>query len=265
MLITSGGDGTVHGILSILGEDKRFASTMPLLALFPHGTTNVTAKDIGLQSPHPRLLKHIARLERTNGLQSYILTRHSLRVENLANRPPQHGFIFAAGAPSQATKKVQLESNAKGWTGNAAVGKMLLGDIARKISGRDPSLGGMLIPQDMQMKTRSGQSFNGKTLAIVATTLNTLVLGAKPFWNQGIEPIHVTRIGNFKDQFLISLYRIFYGNKNKLPKDIYQSFSGEGFELKLDSDIVIDGEFYPACKSTPLEITTGPKFRFLRL
>jgi len=122
----------------------------------------------------------------------------------------------------------------------------------------------MLIPQDMHMKARRDQIFEGKTLTILASTLNTLVLGTKPFWNQGEEPIHIIRIGDFKDPFLTSLYRIFYGDKNKLPKDIFQSFSDEGFELKLGSDIVIDGEFYPAHETSPLKITLGPEFRFLR-
>ena len=265
LLIISGGDGTVHGILSHLGEDQRFTAAMPLLALFPHGTTNVTAKDISLKSPHPRLLKRIAHLAESGTLHEHTHTRHSLRVENLVNLPPQHGFIFGAGAVSQATRKVQTDSNAKGWTGNAAVGKMLLGDILRKISGRDPSLGGMLTPQPMHMKARSGQIFDGKTLTIIATTLNRLVLGARPFWNQGNHPLHITRVGDFRDRFLTSLYRIFYGDKSKLPAEIFQSFSDEGFDLKLDSDIVIDGEFYPARNSAPLKVTLGPEFRFLRL
>ncbi len=265
LLITSGGDGTVHGILSLLGEDERFAAAMPLLALLPHGTTNITARDISLKSPHPGQLERIMQVAKTKNLQNVTLTRRTLRVENLAGLPPQHGFIFAAGAVAKATRKCQLEANAQGWTGNAAVGKMLLGDVVRKLSGKDPSLGGMLNPLDMHMRAKNGGSFSGKTMTIIATTLDNLVLGANPFWNQGKEPLHITRVAHFSDKFLTSLYHILYGNKSKLPGDIFQSFSDEGFELKISSDIVIDGEFYAAREEAPLKISAGPLFRFLRL
>ncbi len=264
LLIISGGDGTAHAIISILGEDERFASP-PILAILPHGTTNVTANDIGLKSPSPQQLARIMQLANSDDLQNHIITRRPIRVANLAGMPPQHGFIFGAGTVAVATKRCQSGANASGWTGNTAVAITLAGDLIRKIFGTDHTLGGLLETLDMRLETANGKNWRGETLTVLATTLNNLVLGAKPFWNQGAEHIHITRIGRVPDNFFTSLYHILYGNKAKLPDDVFQSFSDNAFELKLSAGIVIDGEFYQASNETPLKISTGPEFSFVRL
>ncbi len=264
LLAISGGDGTAHAIISLLGEDERFANP-PILAILPHGTTNVTANDIGLKSPSPHQLARIMQLAGNGSLQNHIITRRPIRIANLAGRPPQHGFIFGAGTVAEATRRCQSGANASGWTGNTAVAMTLAGDLMRKIFGADHTIGGLLKTTDMHLATANGKNWQGETLTVLATTLDNLVLGARPFWNQGEEHIHITRISRIPDNFFTSLYHILYGNKNKLPDDIFQSFSDNGFELKLDADIVIDGEFYRALSETPLKISTGPQFSLVRL
>src|SRR5262249_37494331 len=46
-IFISSGDGTVHAVQTDLAERRPF-SVLPQLALLPHGTTNMTAADLGL-------------------------------------------------------------------------------------------------------------------------------------------------------------------------------------------------------------------------
>ena len=48
-LFVSSGDGTVHAVQTDLAERRPFP-TLPELALLPHGTTNMTAADLGLSA-----------------------------------------------------------------------------------------------------------------------------------------------------------------------------------------------------------------------
>ena len=114
-LFISSGDGTIHAIQTELAERKPFKS-IPRLSLLPHGTTNMTAGDIGFR--HKALqaqADHIARLE-----PNVIRERPTIRVANPRDGRPRHGMFLGTGATSEATLFCQRVFNARGVKGNWA-------------------------------------------------------------------------------------------------------------------------------------------------
>jgi len=261
MVIVSGGDGTAHAVISLLGErdpdEKR-----PLLALLPHGTTNVTALQVSLRKPDPRQLR---RLAAPAGSRPPTCRKHTVRVANLTDQPPLHGFINAVGVIASGTARCQTNLNQSGWTGNFAVALSMINDLIKKVLSRDPEAGGLLTPVSMRLTTADGRDYDEDTLTILISTLDRLVLGSSPFWNLAEGALHVTRVSKNPPDFITNLYRILFGNKHKLPASHFQSFSGDALTLTLDGEVLIDGEFYTASSQVPLEISAGPEFEFVRL
>ena len=264
LVIISGGDGTVHAVISILAETIA-EDRLPFIATLPHGTTNVTSLQVSLRKPDPRQLRALNQLV-ANGLTAEnICKRRSICVANLSHQPPLHGFINAAGAVASATSRCQTDLNQKGWTGNVAVAMSLVKDLTKKLFSKDPEVGGLLAAIPMELKTDKKQHFEGDTLTVLISTLDRLVLGADPFWNTGNGALRITRVAKNPPEFFRNLYRILFGNKSKLPESHFQSFSADTLTLKVDGEILIDGEFYQASSQTPLKISSGPEFAFIRL
>lgn len=264
LVIVSGGDGTAHAVISLLAE-KQPEDQMPLMALLPHGTTNVTALQTSMRKPQPAQLARIAKAFLGGMPDELISRRRSIRVANLVGQPPLHGYINATGAVASATLRCQTNMNNKGVTGNVAVALSLIGDLAKQFFSSDPEAGGLLTPIPIELRTQEGRNLDGLTLTVLISTLDRLVLGSRPFWNQTGEPLHVIRAEANPPGVFINLYRVMFGDKSRLPKSHFSSFSSLALTQTLTGDVLIDGEFYRADEKTPLEISAGPELRFVRL
>ena len=93
LIAISGGDGTVQAVQTALAATKSYKS-LPRLAILPHGTTNMTAADVGLRIASPdrvaELLGRPSYLRRATAVK----VRRSVKVSNLLDTPPQHGMFF---------------------------------------------------------------------------------------------------------------------------------------------------------------------------
>lgn len=264
LVVISGGDGAVHAVLSLLAE-RTGEDNQPLLALLPHGTTNVTSLQLSQRKPDPKQLTRICALAEAGVPAQHLSHCRTVRIANLLGQPPLHGFINASGVVASATRRCQTNLNQNGWTGNVAVALSLIADLTKKIFSRDPEAGGLLKSVPMELKTMEGVIHDGGTLSVLISTLDRLVLGSCPFWNIGEAPLRVARVAENPPAFFTNLYRILFGNKDKLPPSHFQGFTTNALTLKVDGEILIDGEFYSASAQTPLEISAGPEFRFVKL
>jgi diacylglycerol kinase (ATP) len=94
-LFISSGDGTIQAIQTELAERKPF-NVIPRLSLLPHGTTNMTAADLGF--PYRGLqaqADYILRLE-----AKQLRERPTLRAVNPRDGKPRHGMFLGTGAAS---------------------------------------------------------------------------------------------------------------------------------------------------------------------
>ena len=114
-LFISSGDGTIQAIQTDLAERKPF-KVIPRLGLLPHGTTNMTAADLGF--PHRGLQAQADYITRLEAKQ--LRERPTLRVANPRDGRPRHGMFLGTGAASEATLFCQRVFNAKGVKGDWA-------------------------------------------------------------------------------------------------------------------------------------------------
>lgn len=167
-LFISSGDGTVQAIQTWICETGKFAN-FPALCLLPHGTTNMTAADLGFQrKPIDEQARFISELNPRE-----IRKRATLRVANPKGRGALHGMFFGTGAVAEATRYCQVAFNDKGVGGNWATFATLATVAAKSIflapNPNDPNRFDK--PYDITLDVDGNNICKGPQLLMLATTL----------------------------------------------------------------------------------------------
>lgn len=264
-LFISSGDGTVQEIQTRIAEDGRFAQ-MPALCLLPHGTTNMTAADLGFRSKSLRMQRDYIQFRGWRGQMAKRARRPTLRIANPADGKARHGMFLGGGAIAAATLYCQSAYNAKGVRGQKAAlatfakaaGKALFGGRAR---ADDESR----FDRPFPMTVRHGGDIlaRGDQLAILATTLEKLVLGARPFWGGRGGDVRLSLFG-YPPPFLPRWlpFVLYGGEERKMPAGM-TSLCLEAFEVETQSGFVLDGEPFDPPESAPLRVSRGADFTYL--
>jgi hypothetical protein len=104
----------------------------------------------------------------------------------------------------------------------------------------------------------------GTYLFILASTLDRLLLGARPYWGDQQEPLHFTCVRESPRGFWRSLLPLLAGRGRKLREpDGYYSWNARAVDIAMEGYFVIDGELYSAGDGGPLRLTTTGPAAFL--
>lgn len=266
LLAVSGGDGTLQASQTFMAESKSF-KTLPRLAVLPHGTTNMTAADVGLSVKKPErvadLLSRPGYLKRATAIR----TRRTVRVENLADTPPQHGMFFGTGAIYRAVVLCQRDIHGMGLKGDLAPAVTLATALAKSLFSRadadqDPDRIDRGYPMSITVDGEVKAAFD--QLLFLVTTLNKLILVSRPFWNVGDADLKASAIAYPHPSILRYLVPVLYGKPDRnLPEPDFMSFTGEEIGLSTEASVVIDGEMFDAPATGEIKISAGPAFEYL--
>src|SRR5690625_961951 len=131
ILAIAGGDGTVQAVMTELLEMRPFGAQQPLLALLPRAMTNMTAADVGLRGRPAPVLRRLLRLAQQDELRRHLRRRAILRLQGIAQTPPQRGMFFGAAAIYQAIEICRRRVHALGfeadWAAGVTIAGLLLG------------------------------------------------------------------------------------------------------------------------------------------
>lgn len=259
-LFISSGDGTIQAIQTDLAERRPFAA-LPRLSLLPHGTTNMTAADLGFA--HRSIEAQAAFIA---ALQpSDLRRRPTVRAVNPHDGHPRHGMFLGAGAVAEATLFCQKAFNANGVKGGWGVGLTLAQSVLRYLFTRPD-------PQD---RTRFDRPFDialevggravtaGDQLLVLSTTLDKLVLGTRPFWGGKSGPIRSTAIPYPVPSVGRWLVPMMYGREDRKTPPGATSFCSSDLVVRTREMFVIDGEFFAAPEDGRLRVETGPVFTYV--
>jgi diacylglycerol kinase (ATP) len=259
-LYISSGDGTIQAIQTILAEKPIF-KILPQLCLLPHGTTNLTAADLGFKY---RKLDTQAAFISSNIAQDR-RKRHTIRVINPAEGGTRHGMTLGVGAAAEATKYAQTAFNRKGVKGNFATIATMGGGFAKAIFTK-PNLADPRRfdkPYNMKLAVSNVLQCEGPQLMLMATTLEKMFFNIKPFWGGKSGPIRLSVFPYPVPNLLRWIVPILYGSENRAVPKGALSFSTSQFRIETLHRFVIDGEFFYGPSSGPLHVETGPEFTFI--
>ncbi len=263
LLAVNSGDGTVQAVLTEL-KRRGDAARMPLLALMNGGTTNMTHRDLGLPGrPAAALGRLLAWTQRGEG-EARVLDRPVMRVDPLPHGEPQFGFFLGAAAVYRGIRFFHARLKRIGLRGNAAH----LAVFARFLWGLVRGSDGILAPATVRLRA-DGRDFGPwRTFLLLATTLERLILGWRPFWAAGRAPLALTLVKAPPAWIAAGFPALLRGRRHSRlrPENGYLSLRASAIELELDDGFALDGElFAPKGSTQRILLRSGGVVRFLRL
>jgi hypothetical protein len=259
-LYISSGDGTIQAIQTILAE-KRMFSALPRLCLLPHGSTNMTAADLGFG--RRSIAAQASFIVNQNVME--LRARPTLRVANPADGLVRHGMFLGTGALAAATRYCQRVFNQRGVTGSFATFATLAGAVVKTLSGKDNLHDEDRFDRPYRIAVRSdGQHAGGEQqLLFLCTTLEKLILGCRPFWGGKNAELRGTLFPYPTPNLFRWLLPTLYGREHRRPPPGAVSLSANAFDIGSSTEYVIDGEFFLGPPDAALHIETGPMFTYI--
>jgi hypothetical protein len=263
ILAISSGDGTLHAIQTELAENQPFPK-LPRLIVLPHGTANMSAGTIGFKHCLSDLVRLLPDRDLIKTLSTE--TRPTLRVINPLDGKARHGMFLGTGALYTATAYCQDVLHRAGLPGNAAILATLLRSLFDAAVRRPGTSSPAAIARSYELKVsiNGAVKFSPSGLLFLATTLDKLVLGARPFWGGKTQPIRATAFPYPVPRFLPWLWPALYGSEDRVMPEGAVSFCSDSLEISGPTPFVMDGEFFKPPSEVPLRVETGPDFIYIR-
>ena len=260
-LFISSGDGTIQEVLTLIAERQPFAAP-PRITLLPHGTTNLSANDIGFRSHSIEAQAAFLRnLEARD-----ICTRSTIRCANPGDGKVRHGMFVGTGAVAVATLYCQQAFNAHGVKGQWAVAGTILTALRKYLfSAPDPDDDSRFDrPYPMIVDAEGTRRAEGPQLLQMSTTLEKLVLNTRPFWGGKTAAIRTSVFPYPVPSVARWMLPVMYGGENRTAPPGSVSFCSDSLEVTSQVMFVIDGEFFDPPSDGPLRLEAGPGFTFVR-
>jgi hypothetical protein len=263
-IVVNGGDGTVQAVMTALLNNGG-ADEPPTLAVLASGRTNLIAHNIGLAgSPRDGLARLFARRRHGDPLEG--VSRPVLSLDLGGGGAVIHGMFLGSAAFYRGTMIGRTSFHPLGAVGPAVVGLSLGLVLARALLGRP---GGILqgdamtvIHDDDREAARSRDYF-----LILATTLDHLILGLTPFWDDGggTGPLRLTTVTYPPPRLARALLPLARGRPRPWMADSgYRSRRLARVTLVSACPIVFDGQIFTPDPAVPVTIGGGRSLRFLR-
>ena len=239
LLGINGGDGTVHLVLSALLRASA-GRPLPALALLPGGTTNMSARDVngGAVSMRHALA---ALLAVGNGKPSFT-PRHLLHIHG-TGAEPQLGLCLGMGAVVRGVEYCHQKIYSLGIREEWAAGFALL-RAGWGIARREPVFAEG-VPLEISI---DGEQHHSRAAIFLVSALSQLMLGIRPFWGAGVDPLHVTLVREHADRFLRNFPDFLRGRSDPHLTEAAGYLSRRGSVIEIDGNCpyTIDGEIYHA-------------------
>ena len=189
--------------------------------------------------------------------------RHVLRVEYSGQREVQYGMFFGVGMIQRAIGIVQgmfPKGKSQGVFGSTIV----TGGLLARVAAGDRS--GVLTPDKVDMLLDGQPAAHGEYTLLVASTLNRLFAGMRPFWGDGPGPVRVTGLAVGCHQMARATPGILRGKPRAwvTPERGYSSENVRVAELRMDCGFTVDGEIVPPDPGQIATISARDCVQFVR-
>lgn len=258
----SGGDGTVHAVLSTLLSEKQFRLP-PRLAVLRSGTTSMIAGDAGLRGRPDRALASLIERAAHGGEGLEIVRRHVMCIDRGAGWAPIHGMFFGAAAIVQGIQYCRGKIHSIGLRGEIGPGIALL-RFAMAMARAERAI---VTPVPLGVSLDGTAHTTIDCWVAYVTTLERLLLGLRPFWGTQDAPLHFSIVRARPRHWLRALPGLLRGRHNRFMTsgNGYESHNAHRLRIELDSRFTVDGEIFSPAPGSPLVLTDAGALDFLRL
>ena len=237
LLAVNGGDGTAQAVIT---ELQRCRQVAPDIAILPGGTTNLTAHDINGRLGLEAAIGALVKQDSYPSADRHRVSRPLLEVV-LPGRPQEFGFFLGAGAILAGMRHFRERVGAHGLRDELAAGLSLLRGLAG-IAGGEHAWS----QHHTTVQAATAPLFAGEQNLVVATTLERLLLGLRPWWGAEAAPVHLTTLAHETTAFLRVLPSLLRGKRHELatPANGYRSANVAEFTLTAAEGFALDGQIF---------------------
>ena len=265
VLAICGGDGTVSRVLTFLLEDRPF-DPLPLVAILPGGTANMTAGDLGLSGPVHRALRRLREWAEEDRVRPEFLRRSVLRVCPGVAQPAHCGMFFGAGAIVQGVEYTNANIHSRGLKHELSLGAGLVRSMWG-IARQDPRF---IRPAAVSISIDGRSAEHAPSLVLLlVSSLQRLFLNMRPYWGEEHgKALHTTIVQSPATRLIRTLPALLRGKPNRhlTAAAGYRSYNIDRIALGFDGPFTLDGEIlHASAESGPVEISVGGELTFLRL
>lgn len=258
LLAVNGGDGTAQAVIT---EVQRRGDAHPQLAVLPGGTTNLTAHDLNGRLSLPAALRALAHQDR-KPIAERSLTSRPLLAVRAGDAPTEFGFFLGAGAILAGMRHFRDHVGSRGLRDEVAAGLSLLRGLAGVAGGEHA-----WSDHQTEVATAQDDAFRGRQNLVIATTLERLLLGLRPWWGKESHPVHLTALGHQPAGFLRVIPRILRGRAHTraTPERGYLSANVASFVLRAEEGFALDGQIFNPPAGADIRVTATRPFSFVCL
>jgi len=259
-LVMNGGDGTLqHALTYLYGPNA--PGWQPMIAPIRGGRTNMVASDLGANRDPVKSLERLIAAADADRLSDLLAPRPVLRVELPNENDVQCGMFFGAGMLHRAVSLAHdalPEEKVGAWGAGVVTGTLL----ARAAIGK---MSGVLSPDKIRLSLDGDDIGTSELMLAMASTIDRLFLGMRPFWGREAAPIHTTWISSQAKQIARTAPGIFRGRPSHraVPENGYRSQKVHEFVMQLDAGITIDGELFDPTPDRVVRVSAFENVPFL--
>lgn len=261
VIVVNGGDGTVQAALTALFH-RPSLERLPLLAVLPGGTTNMTAGDVGLAGRTEERLRRLLAAAAAGRLPGRVVERPVLGVDFTPHDRTLYGLFFGAGAIYHLIRFFHRRIESLGMRNQAGPGLALALFLAKVLLG---SKGSLLPPLEVRGRVDGESVPGGAHVGLFVTTLERLFFGLHPFWGDEPGTLRYSALGYSPLHLLRALLPVLRGRPTAWvrPEFGYMSRKGHEAELFLDSGFALDGELFTPDPASPVRLRADRRAFFL--
>lgn len=263
LLVINGGDGTIGAVLSALIRNNPF-KVIPPIAILPGGKTNMTAADLGFKGSPEAVLKTLLKLVRTGRVSDHLSSRSLIELDLGDGSATRVGTFVGGAGIVPAIHWCREKAYASGYP-NVVSHALAFFKLVRMVFavGKNFERGGVV--SDMTLKVRGTARWDGRYCIFVASTLDSVMMGIRPFGTVGAGRLQYSLIDADRRSLLRAIRGLITGTYGKGNVKGVTAGRGNTLELKTDAALTLDGEILTPVAGKPVILRSGKSLTFVRL
>jgi len=262
MLIINGGDGTIGAVLASIFYKNHF-SIVPPIAFLPGGKTNMTAADLGAKGKPAKVLRRLLQIAKEGRVEERLSSRHLIEMDLGDGDLPRVGTFFGTAGVVKAIHWCRENAYSLHVPNSVAhIASILKLTIAAFGIGKSKDL---LVSDPMAINVPGHGRMAGQYAAVMTTTLDTLLLGLKPYGKEGSGGLRFAAIEAGGRNFLRAGRGLITGSFG--DKTIAGTHVRKSNEVRVEGTdpVTLDGEIYHPVAGKPVILRGDRALSFVTL